>query len=129
MCLIINKNENVLTSLIWIVMKGLYSFNSYWVMMQMVIQGIDPMTYNKLWWLIKKLKIFERGTYLRTEWTRQWEVLTLHRGRFTLWFHMRCWIPYEGYSSYRFPWYEAPIAKWHVEILYLYLSSWTMLPP
>ena len=59
------ENVNVLTSPIWIVMKGKYSCNSYWaMMMMMIIQGIDPMTYITKWISIKTLKSFQKGLSL-----------------------------------------------------------------
>ena len=51
---------NVLASPIWIVMKGQYSCNYYWALIMMNIQGLDPMTHNKWWWLIKTLKTFKK---------------------------------------------------------------------
>ena len=69
-CALPCKDVNVLTSHIWIVMKGQYSWNSYWAMMMINIQGLEPITYNYLWWLIKTLKTFQKGLYLSTEWTR-----------------------------------------------------------
>ena len=70
MCLIMKWCVNVLTTLIWIVMKRLYSCNSYWAMMMIFIQGLDHITYIKLCWLIKTLKTFQKGLKLSTELTR-----------------------------------------------------------
>ena len=65
MCLIMKWYVNVLTSLIWIEIKGLYSYNYYWAMIMVIfIQGLDPMTYIKWWWLIKTLKTFQKGLSL-----------------------------------------------------------------
>ena len=70
------ENVNVLTSPIWIVMKGQNSCNSYWAMIIMNIQGLDPMTYKKLWWDIKDISKrdsslapseLEWGVYLHTK--------------------------------------------------------------
>ncbi len=57
------EDVNMLTSPIWIIMKG-------FILMKFVmryddddlIQGLDPMTYNKLWWLLMKLNTFQKET-------------------------------------------------------------------
>lgn len=43
--------------------KGLWSCNSYWAMM-IFIEGLDPMRYTKLLWLIKTLRTFENSSIL-----------------------------------------------------------------
>ena len=86
MLLIMKCYVNVLTSLLLIVMKGLYSCNSYWsMMMMMFIQGLDPMTYIKLWWLVKT---FQNGLSLAPS--------ELDNGRW--------WLSIEEDSSYSSIW-------------------------
>ena len=72
MCLIMKLNVNVLTSPMWVVMKGIYSWNSYWDMIMINIQGLDCITYNKLCWSIKALKTFQKGLL-----SKHWVNLTM----------------------------------------------------
>ena len=109
-------------ALLWI--KEMYSYNYYLDMMMINIWGLDPMTYNKLWLLIKTSKdISIKGHNLSPS--------ELDNGRW--WHPIEEDLPYSsilpkgGYSSNRFPSKEAPISKWYIEGVYMYLSFWTTL--